>query len=127
MLRRLIAASLALWLAVPASAFAVGGCTMDEPVLAAEQCECCTGPMTLPSTCGSAAPGCGCTLRADAGSQPLSASVAKVPSVSFSIDQALIPAHLSTPRRVQRVVAMAASPPGTGAFVERPLLCSWII
>jgi hypothetical protein len=134
MLRQLIAAALALAIAVPLPALAglAGtGCTMDTPALAAERCECCTASMaTGHSQCGatSGASGCGCELRADTRPDSRSAvSSTTAPTVTFSVDGELIPADLSTPGRTQRRIALAASPPGAGALVSRPILCSWII
>jgi hypothetical protein len=134
MLRRLIAAALALSIAVPLPALAGlagSGCTMDTPALAAERCECCTAPMaTGPSPCGatSGASGCGCELRADTRPDSRSAVTSTAsPTVTFSVHGDLLPADLSTPRRTQRHIALAASPPGAGALVSRPVLCSWII
>jgi len=104
---------------------------MDEPMLAAERCDCCTSPMaTGGHACATAAVGqvgCGCSLRADSGSQPASAASVPSPSVSFAVETALIAAALSTPQRAPRAVELAASPPGAGAAVSRPRLCTWII
>ena len=133
MLRRLLAAALALTIAVPLPALAglAGpGCTMDEPMLASERCDCCTAPMAAgPSHCGgtATATGCGCELRADTSSDSPSAVSSPAPSVTFNVQATLLAADLSTPRRPQRLVAFAASPPGAGAAVSRPVLCSWII
>jgi hypothetical protein len=133
MLRRLLATALALAIAVPLPALAGlagGGCTMDVPVLGSERCDCCTAPMAAgPSHCGgtAAATGCGCELRADTSSDSRSAVTSTVPTVTFSVQATLLAADLTTPRRPQRLVALAASPPGAGALVSRPVLCSWII
>jgi hypothetical protein len=130
MLRRLLAAALALSIAVPLPALAgtAGGCTMDVPMLASERCDCCTAPMAAgPSQCGTAATGCGCELRADTGSDSRSAATSPAPSVTFNVEATRLAADLTTPRRPQRVVALASSPPGAGALVTRPVLCSWII
>lgn len=133
MLRRLLAAALALSIAVPLPALAglAGpGCTMDTPMLSAERCECCTAPMASGhSPCGSAsgATGCGCELRPDTRSESRSAVTSVAPTVTFGIEASLVSADLSTPRRPDRRVALAASPPGAGATVSRPALCSWII
>jgi hypothetical protein len=133
MLRRLLAAALALAIAVPLPALAglEGGCTMDVPMLASERCECCTAPMAAgPSHCGgtAAATGCGCELRADTRPDPRSAVASSpAPSVTFNVEATLLAASLTTPRRPLRLVALAASPPGAGALVSRPVLCSWII
>jgi len=130
MLRRLIAAALALSIAVPLPAFAAlagGGCTMDVPMLASERCDCCTAPMAA-GRCGSAAAtqaGCGCTLRADTGPDSRSAFTSPSPTASFRVEATLLGADLTTPRRTQRLIALAASPPGAG--VSRPVLCSWVI
>ena len=134
MLRRLFAAALALTIAVPLPALAslaAPGCTMDEPMLAAERCECCTAPMAAgPSHCGGAtstSSGCGCELRPDTGSGSHQAISSPPPSVSFDVQATLLSAELTTPRRPQRVIALATSPPGAGAGVSRPVLCTWII
>lgn len=131
LLRRLLAALLVVSIAVPLPALAGGGCTMDVPMLSAERCDCCTAAMpAAPGHCGGAAmaqSGCNCSLRADTGSEPRSAATLAPSSVSFAIEKALIAAELSTPRRTSRIVATAASPPGAGALVSRPALCSWII
>ncbi len=104
---------------------------MDVPMLASERCDCCTAPMAGgPSPCGSAAAagsGCGCELRADTGSDHRTAVTAQPPAVTFGIEATLLAAELTTPRRTQRILALAASPPGAGAVVSRPVLCSWII
>jgi len=84
MLRRLVAAFLVLAIAVPLPALAGGGCQMDEPMLSAERCECCTSPMVAGSSaCATVAGtqvGCGCALRADSGSQPASSAVIPSPN-----------------------------------------------
>lgn len=128
LLRRFLAAALALSIAVPLPALAGGGCQMDEPMLSAEACDCCTSPAAATSGgCATAQAGCGCTLRADTGSQPSVGAVTSSPTVHFSIDVARLPAALSTPRRSLRRIDLAASPPGAGSLVSRPLLCSWVI
>jgi hypothetical protein len=132
MLRHLLAAALALSIAVPlpaVAALAGTGCTMDVPMLASERCDCCTSPMAIPSQCGGAATasGCGCQLRADTPSEPRSASFSTPPTVTFDIEVTLLAAGLTTPRRMRRALALASSPPGAGAVVSRPALCSWII
>jgi hypothetical protein len=131
LLRRLMAAMLAVSIAVPMSALAGGGCTMDVPMLSAERCDCCTGSMpAAPGHCGGAPmaqSGCGCTLRADTGSEPRTIAATAPSSVHFAIDEARIAASLSTPQPASRIVAMAASPPGAGALVSLPTLCTWII
>src|SRR5690242_14626002 len=133
MLRQIVAAALALTVAVPLPALAglAGGCTMDTPMLSAERCDCCTAPMAGGSSpCGStasAASGCGCALRADTGSEPRATATAASPTVTFSVQADLLAAALTAPRREQRAVALAASPPGAGALVSRPVLCSWLI
>jgi len=131
MLRRLVAAFLVLAIAVPLPALAGGGCQMDEPMLAAELCECCTSPMVAGSSaCATVAGsqvGCGCAIRADSGSQPASSAVTASPTVSFAVESARIPADLSTPQRQSRKIELAASPPGAGHVVSRPLLCSWVL
>jgi hypothetical protein len=134
MLRRLIAAALALTVAVPLPALAgalTERCMMDAPMLAAERCDCCTAPMAAGSShCGASAAassGCGCELRADTSSETRTAVTPSAPTVHFQIDATLLAADRTTPRRSQRTIALAQSPPGAGAVVSRPVLCSWII
>lgn len=127
MLRRLLAALLAVSIAVPLPAVAgLGSCSMDEPVLAATACNCCDSP-TLPSSpCGSAT-GCGCSLQADTGSStplPAAASVVKVPSAT---EVTLAPTAPPGPRRELRPLGPAAALPGAGRMTSRPMLCSWTI
>lgn len=134
MLRRFVAALLALTLAVPFPAVAgMGACSMDTPALAAEPCSCCDSPATAPSSpCGTAsagaATGCGCSLRADDGATRAPASASSAPQqVTFAVEAERLPASWTTPQRTLRALALAASPPGAGVLVSRPLLCSWTI
>ncbi len=130
LLRRLLAAVLALTIAVPLPALAGGGCQMDEPMVAAAKCDCCTSPATATTGgCATAMPGsgCGCSLRADTGSQPSSVATGNPAPVQFDIDVVRIPAESSTPRRSLRRIDLAASPPGAGASVSRSVLCSWVL
>ena len=131
MLRRLLAALLVIAIAVPLPALAGGGCPMDAPVLASQRCDCCTAPVaTGAGACATLAAGqvgCGCSLRADSGSQPASVASIASPSVSFTVETALLSAALSTPQRASRAVELAASPPGAGSMVSLPRLCTWIL
>lgn len=131
MLRRLVAALLVFAIAVPLPALARGGCQMDTPMIAPERCDCCTSPMavgtTACATVAGAQVGCGCALRAESGSQPASGATSATPSVSFAVESALIAADLSTSQRPLRAIQLAASPPGAGVSVSRPLLCSWTL
>jgi len=127
MLRRLIAALLVISIAVPLPALAAGGCQMDTPMLAAERCDCCTSPMTAGSGACAGQIGCGCVLSADSGSQPASAVSSSTPTVTFAVETVRIAAVLSTPQRASRRIELAASPPGAGSIVSRPLLCTWTI
>jgi hypothetical protein len=131
MLRRLLSSvfvtMLAASIAVPYPAVAgIGRCTMDEPVLAAAPCSCCDAPAAAGS--GSCTSACGCALRADPGSDTTPAvASAPVANVVFAVDAALVPASLSTPSGDLRRTALASSPPGAGATVSRPMICSWTI
>ncbi|MFN2427390.1 MAG: hypothetical protein ABR587_13200 [Candidatus Binatia bacterium] len=132
MFRRLLAAVLAITIAVPFPALAGTGCQMDSPTLAAALCDCCTSPMAASGGCAGipSQAGCGCALRADT-SAPSDSAVpapsALSTTVNFAVEAARIPAALSTPQRASRAVELAASPPGAGAVVSRPLLCTWTI
>ena len=129
MLRRLLAALLVAAITLPAPAFARSGCSMTEPWLSVERCDCCKAPASAPaghcSTVAAVQSACGCALRADSGSQPIPVAAFSAPAASF--DLALIPASLSTPQRSIRAVHLGAAPPGAGSSVSRPTLCIWII
>lgn len=125
MFRRLLASLLAIAILAPLPSMG-GGCSM-EPTIASQACSCCdsTDPSASPCT---AASGCGCAIRSDSGQRPAATTAAaSSTTVTFAVESALIPASLSTPRRPVGRVELASSPPGAGATVHRPLLCSWIL
>ena len=130
MLRRLIAAMLVAAIAIPLPALAWSGCPMTEPMLASERCTCCDDPAAAATAgCASVAAvrtGCDCSLRTDTGNQPGNTASGAAAATGVSVNVARIPASLSTPQRATRVVHLAASPPGPGAF-SRSLLCTWLI
>lgn len=134
MLRRLIAAVLLAAIALPMPALAAKRCSMSEPWISSEVCDCCKGPAATSTGgdhCRPAAAtldsGCTCTLRSDAGSQPASPATVTTEAPAPTIHVALLPAALSTPWRTIRAVDPAASPPGAGSTTSRPILCSWIL
>lgn len=133
MLRRLVAAVLVAAFALPMPALAKGQCSMKAPMVASERCSCCdppTGQGAAPSHCTPAAAlrsGCNCAIQADPSTPAAPSAATGSATPSPTIDVALIPAALSTPQRVARAVPFDASPPGAGATVSLPLLCSWIL
>lgn len=126
MFRRLLASLLAIAILAPLPSMG-GGCSMD-PMIAAQACSCCDSTDPSVSPCAAASSGCGCAIRSDNGQRPASTAAAvHSTTVAFAVESALIPASLSTARRPVGRVELASSPPGAGATVDRPLLCSWIL
>jgi hypothetical protein len=133
MLRRLVAAMLVAAFALPMPALAKGTCSMTAPMIASERCSCCDPPAgqpAPPSHCTPAAAirsGCNCSIQADTSSPFAPSATTDSATSAPAIDIVLIPAALSTPQRVARAVLFDASPPGAGATVSLPFLCSWIL
>jgi hypothetical protein len=133
MLRRLVAAVLVAAFALPMPALAKGSCSMRSPMMASERCSCCDPPggqSTAPSHCTPAVAinsGCKCSIQPDTSAPVTPSAATESATPSPAIHVALIPASLSTPQRVAHAVPFDASPPGAGAAVSRPILCSWIL
>jgi len=129
MLRKLLAAVLALALAAPTVVQAKSACGMDTPVLGAAPCDCCDSPATAGTVpCGSvsaADAGCGCSIQGESGERRAMAPSAATPSEAPIADLVLLPADLTAPRRTPRTPRLAAPPPRTTA--SRSQLCIWTI
>jgi hypothetical protein len=129
MLRKLLAAVLALALAAPAVVQAKSPCGMDTPVLGAAPCDCCDSPASADAVpCGSASAadaGCGCSIQRDSAERRAAAPSATTPSDAPVADLVLLPADFTAPRRTPRSPRFAAPPPRTTA--SRSQLCIWTI
>jgi hypothetical protein len=133
MLRRLIAVLLLAAVALPMPALAASRCSMTEPWISSERCDCCKGDAAAAKPgnhCGPAAAigsGCNCSIEGAARKQPASPAAASPEAPAPVSSASLLPAALSTPQRAIRAVELAASPPGAGASISRPVLCTWIL
>lgn len=121
--RRILAALLALWFAIPAASFAGPSCPMKRPMVASAPCHCCkTG--RAGTACGQQ--DCRCAISQGSAAQPTTAGA---PSAGPEPAKGLVTrlaAAVSTPRRAPSPVPIDPSPPG-GVLAVRSLLCSWVV
>ena len=121
--RRILAALLALWFAIPAASFAAPSCPMKCPMVASAHCRCCkTGKAN--AACGQQ--DCRCAISQGSTAQPTAAAT---PTTGPEPAKGLVTrlaAAVSTPRRAPSPVPIDPSPPG-GVLAARSLLCSWVV